>query len=126
MSYNLHQCIGGFVLAMACLAPGAQATNLGVFSDTPYSYFNEKDRSIFHDTLDKALNGAKDNELSHWSNPKTGSAGEITPVRQFQYSGRDCREVKIFNQSHGRRNQSLQVFCKQPDGSWKWEMVNVK
>jgi surface antigen len=126
MSLNLHQIIGGLVLAMVCLAQGAQATNLGVFSDAPYTYFNEKDRKIFHESLDNALNGTKDNELSRWSNPKTGSTGEITPVRQFKRDEHECRELKIFNQSHGRRNQSLQVFCKQPDGSWKWEMVNVK
>jgi surface antigen len=126
MTPNLHQSIGGLLFGMFCLAQGVQAANLGVFTDAPYTYFNEKDRQVFRDTLDNALNGAKDNELRSWSNPATGSAGEITPVRQFERAGRDCREVKIFNQAHGRRNQSLQVFCKQPDGVWKWEMVNVK
>jgi len=126
MTPSLQQCIRGLLIGLACLAQGAQAANLGAFADAPYTYFNEKDREIFHENLNRTLNDAQDNELRTWSNPSTGSAGEITPVRGFERAGQVCREVKMFNQAQGRRNQSLQVFCKQPDGAWKWEMVNVK
>jgi surface antigen len=126
MMPNLQHLITVLLCGVACFAQGVQASNLGVFEDAPYTYFNEKDRRIFHNALDKALNSAPDNELSAWSNPSSGSRGEITPLDHFERAGKNCRQVKIFNEARGRRNQSVQVFCRQADGVWKWEVVPQK
>ena len=112
----------GLIIGLCGFGQWTYAANMGVFADAPYSYFTEKDRQLFHAALDEALNTGKENELRAWTNPESGSRGEITPIKSFERAGKACRQAKIFNQARGRRNESLQVFCRKADGTWKWEM----
>jgi surface antigen len=62
----------------------------------------------------------RDNQPIVWSNPDTGSRGEIRPVRTYQSdSGRICREYTHTVRIEGRPETARGTACEQPDGTWR-------
>jgi surface antigen len=90
----------------------------GTFKDSPAGRFNEEDVRIFSDTSRKALDDGLDNETLRWNNPKTGSRGEVTVLKSFDWKTHRCREVQVHNEADGRKETSLQNFCS-IDGQWR-------
>lgn len=59
-------------------------------------------------------------ETVAWSNPESGNAGTITPVRDGQSSvGRYCREYQQTITIGGRQEQGVGTACQNPDGTWE-------
>jgi surface antigen len=57
----------------------------------------------------------------HWSNPRSGNSGTVTPVREgsHQATGEYCREYQTTINVGGQSQSAYGTACRQPDGSWK-------
>jgi len=58
-------------------------------------------------------------QVAYWTDPGTQYAYAITPTRDFQQSGRYCREYQAVATVGGRKQQTYGTACMQPDGSWQ-------
>jgi hypothetical protein len=96
------------------------ASNLGFLKDAPITRFTGPDLELFNSNLRQALDQTADGDVHRWSNPQSGSAGEIALIRSYDQDGTRCRRTRISNQARGYSEAKTDaVFCKQPDGSWK-------
>jgi surface antigen len=112
------------ILALACSTP-AIAANIGGM-DIPYANFTDKDRAIFHEALDRALDNGADGATLDWSNPETKARGEIKPVKTFDRAGTPCRTVNISNHAKGRSASGPFTLCKDAAGKWKLTPAEAK
>lgn len=69
--------------------------------------------------LEKHLSGMP----AHWSNPESGSEGQVEPVRTFRIAnGQWCREYVLesaLRYGHERHQTRRAIACREPDGTWK-------
>lgn len=110
------------MLSAAFTMPAHAVANFGTYSflkNTPAQQFTDEDWKMFEDTLNGALNEAADGASKTWENPNTKASGEIKILKTVKKGDMDCRELKITNQSKDRKRTTGQIFCKQPDASWK-------
>jgi len=112
-----------FATACALAAPGAAAQNwVTLLKNTPAESFDDEDLRLFLDTARKALDGgAPENQPLGWENPKSRNRGEITVLRSFEWKGRSCKEVRVRNESRGRKSDNRRSLCKVDD---RWRLVS--
>jgi surface antigen len=68
----------------------------------------------------QTLEYAPDHVPVSWTDPDTGNAYRVTPVRTYPTGeGRYCREYQMDAVIGGRRQQIYGSACRQPDGSWQ-------
>jgi surface antigen len=91
----------------------------GLQRDIPYANFTDKDREIFQEALDGALDKDADGRDRSWSNPATKAHGNLKALRSFEREGLPCRTLTISNSAKGRSASGPFTFCKQPAGQWK-------
>ena len=108
-------------LALNTWLTSTPAHNAGVsfLKEAPVRFFNEEDRRLFKEAVQRTLEKVPDGEISSWKNPATESAGVMKPIRTYQDNGTTCRTVEILNRAAGRTGESVIDFCKQADGKWK-------
>jgi surface antigen len=53
-----------------------------------------------------------------WTNPDSGRAYEVTPVRTYYRQARACREYNTQVIIDGRRQTMVGQACRNPDGTW--------
>jgi len=104
------------ILCLAC-AP-ALAQWVGLLKNTPAERFDEEDMRLFLDAARKAMSELPVNETIHWENPATGSKGDLTVRKIFEWKERPCREVGVRNEAGGRKGSSVQTLCR-VDGKWR-------
>jgi surface antigen len=69
---------------------------------------------------DAERRSVRNNRPVIWSNPETGSRGEIRPVRTYQSSsGQICREYTHTIHIEGKPETARGTACEQPDGTWR-------
>ena len=107
-----------FSLLLALASGLAQAQYASLLKDSVAQRFDDEDLRMFLDAARQALHGAPENETLKWQNPKTRHGGEITLLRNFESEGRQCKEVKVFNQAQGRKATNNFNLC-QVDGKWR-------
>ena len=105
------------VAAMLLATPALAQNWVNLLKNTPAERFDEEDLRIFMDTARKALDERKEQTLN-WENPKTRARGEITVVRLFEWKALPCREVRIYNETPGRKGTNTRHLC-QVDGKWR-------
>ena len=56
-----------------------------------------------------------------WSNPDSGHAGSVVPIRQGTEvnSGAYCREFQTMVNVNGHQQTAYGTSCRRPDGSWE-------
>jgi len=109
------------LIGAACtlVAPGASAQNwINLLKNTPAENFDDEDLRLFLDAARKTLNEAPDNQPVTWENPKSRSRGEMTVLRTFESKGNACKEVRVRNESRGRRSDNRKTLCK-VDERWR-------
>lgn len=80
----------------------------------------DKADMIFAQQATQQAHSAPIGESVAWSNPESGNAGVITPVRDGQSSaGRYCREYQQSITIGGRQEQGVGTACQNPDGTWE-------
>ena len=80
---------------------------------------DDRDRRMANDAAQGAFETAPSGKAVAWSNPDSGHAGTVTPVRTFQSNGNYCREFQQTVTIGGRPENSFGTACRQPDGSWR-------
>jgi hypothetical protein len=109
------------VVATAAAARPLMIGNLDFLREAPMTFHDKKDSALFRQTAVETLNDAKDGETRTWSNPETGSSGEVTVVRTLPKTDATCRELRITNRAGGRKETGLWIFCHEPDKE-RWQM----
>lgn len=110
-----------FLLAtgLVLLAGGAFAQNIGgLMKDRPANFFTEEDNRLFRAVWAQVLEDTPDNGTRSWNNPKSGSGGDLTLERTFDWRGNVCKEVRIRNHAQGRKADTTLNSCKM-DGKWR-------
>ena len=80
----------------------------------------DSDRRLAAQTLQKALESAKDGAEADWQNPKTGNRGIATPTKTIIRSdGTPCREFRTEVTNGRDLGVSRGEACRRADGSWK-------
>jgi len=112
-----------FATACALAAPGAAAQNwVTLLKNTPAESFDDEDLRLFLDTARKVLDGGtSENEPVTWENPKSRNRGEMTVLRSFDSKGRACKEVRVRNESRGRKSDNRRILCKVDE---RWRLVS--
>jgi surface antigen len=112
-----------FATACALAAPGAAAQNwVTLLKNTPAESFDDEDLRLFLDTARKVLDGGTpENEPVTWENPKSRNRGEMTVLRSFDSKGRACKEVRVRNESRGRKSDNRRILCKVDE---RWRLVS--
>ena len=112
--------VGAFICAVAL--PTA-ALNLNWLKHSPASYFTEEDWRLSQEAAQKALEDTADGTAINWENKDTGASGSSKPLKSGVKDGLRCRYLKMQNSARGTNADSVFLFCKQQDGTWK---VNSK
>lgn len=87
---------------------------------TAVSEFTDSDWAAFQQRARAALEDGADGVVVDWSNPETGTRGQIKPLATFMYEGRPCRTAAFRTiTGRGTRGQSVYTVCQQEDGTWK-------
>lgn len=74
------------------------------------------DQQIIDVTVQHALEFKPLGEAASWTNPNTGNAGTVTPVRTYQdANGQTCRE---FQQTLGQGAPTVASACRDASGVW--------
>jgi surface antigen len=109
--------------ACAVVLPGASAQNwVSLLKNTPAESFDDEDLRLFLDTARKVLDGgAPENQPVTWENPKSRNRGEMTVLRNFESQGRSCKEVRVRNESRGRKSDNRRILCKVDE---RWRLVS--
>jgi len=97
----------------------AGAQNMGgLMKETPSNFFTPEDNRLFRAAWTKVLEETADKGTQSWSNPQSGSGGELTLERSFEWRGNVCKEVRVRNQAQGRKADTTINSCK-IDGKWR-------
>lgn len=108
-----------FALVSVALIYSCAPSNPNGMSGSFGSAFSETDWTYHKNTLQKALETAKNGITSSWSNPITKNVGTITPIKTFQNSdGTYCRSYIETSVVNGVRGESEGKACRQPGGKW--------
>ena len=112
-----------FATACALAVPPACAQNwVTLLKNTPAESFDDEDLRLFLDTARKVLDGgAPENQPVTWENPKSHNRGEITLLRDFESKGRSCKEVRVRNESRGRKSDNRRILCRVDE---RWRLVS--
>ncbi|MEP1443003.1 MAG: RT0821/Lpp0805 family surface protein [Hyphomicrobiales bacterium] len=54
-----------------------------------------------------------------WTNPNTGTAGQVVSGASYAINGRECRDYTHTLNVNNQPEQLRGVACRQPDGSWQ-------
>ena len=84
----------------------------------------EADQDLYDDALFTALEKHPSGQTIAWTNPDTGTSGNITPVRTFKSkSGLWCREYdSMLTRDEGLESLRA-IACREPQGTWKTRAV---
>jgi surface antigen len=106
-------------VAFAAASTLAQAQNwVGLLKNTPAERFDEEDLGMFLDTARKALNEGADSQRMSWNNPKTMHRGEITVQRTFGWKTYVCKELLVYSEAGGRKENTTYNLCR-VDNKWR-------
>jgi len=108
------------LLLAVAIAPSARAQRFPPFGTRLGPGLRGDDLSIVTDAT-AAMNAAGSRGSRHWSNPKTGTSGTITLVRDFHSAGMACHELRyLLNFTRPTRHQTYTLdWCRTADGAWK-------
>jgi hypothetical protein len=113
-----------FALALGQWITPMQAWALNwypLLQGTPFEQFEEDDLQFFIAASRKTLNETPDHQTVRWENPETGRRGEMTAVESFEWQGRPCRQVRVINESEGKKSNNLLYACKVES---RWKLVS--
>jgi surface antigen len=114
---------GGLIAAAASGSPTAIAGGVilgGLLGGAVGNVLDQRDKQLATQAAQRALETAPSGVAVPWTNPDSGHAGAITPVRTYQVAdGAYCREYQQVVTIGGQPERSYGTACRQPDGSWK-------
>lgn len=99
--------------AVGALAGAAAGKWLGDNLDNP------RDRSIYQDSTQNALETAPIGNKVSWNNPDTGASGYTQPVKTYKSNGRYCREYTQTIIIGGKKQEAVGTACRTEGGHWE-------
>lgn len=79
-----------------------------------------KDVQLMDGAVQRALETNKVGEGSNWSNPDSGHAGTVTPLRTVErWAGRPCRDYQQTATVAGETEVAYDTACRRPNGDWE-------
>lgn len=111
----------GIAVVVLSLAGGYFAAGARIDSDLArIEALRLQDRQQFETALQRALEENVSGTTVEWSNPTTGSGGDVTPVRTFKSSdGQWCREYAYSAVVGDQVETRHAVACRGPAGAWE-------
>ena len=104
--------------AAICSAAIAQ-TGLGFLHDAPVGHFTAEDFAMMQTATATLLNSTDRGATKTWRNPATGNSGSITLLASFTSTeGRDCKRLRVENDTPEISGASTVKVCRFPDGGW--------
>ena len=111
--------LGGAACLLLCVLSGSWASNLSFLSSSPLVYFSADDKKMMMDSVRAALDSSAADAGGSWSNPKTGSSGEVQVTGVFTTSdGVPCKQLKVTNRARGLNSVATYQVCKSKDRGW--------
>ena len=105
--------------ALLAAAPLAAADNwAALFNNSPAEFFDDEDMQMFLATARKTLDGGKVGEPVSWENPKSRHRGNFTVLKDFDWKGKACRQLRVHNEAQGRKSDNTHNLCS-IDGRWR-------
>jgi surface antigen len=109
--------------ALLVAAPLAAADNWSsLFKNGPAEFFDDEDMQMFLASARKTLDGAKVGESIAWENPKSRHRGDFTVLKDFEWKGNRCRQVRVRNEAQGRRSDNTHNLCSIEA---RWRLVSA-
>ena len=108
------------IVVAVCLgfcAPAA-AQWVPMLKNSPAERFDDRDLELFLAAARKTLGEAPENQPVVWENPDTKHGGELTVLRNFEWKGNPCKEVRVRHHADGRKSENNQNLCR-VDGKWR-------
>src|SRR3954469_11309814 len=100
-------------VASAVASFGAAADNwASLFKNGPAEFFDDEDMQLFLGAARKTLDGAAVNQPVTWENAKSKHRGDFTVLKEFDWKGNACREVRVRNEAQGRKSDNTHSLCK--------------
>jgi surface antigen len=80
----------------------------------------KEDTDLIQQAAREQMTGKPVGTTLKWSNSKTGNAGTVTLLENFEHEGRKCRTNKhiITQQARGPKTYVISI-CQNPDGTWQ-------
>lgn len=108
------------LLLGSCADGGEIARTLGL-EPTLYERMTDADVAQAAQTMQDALENARNGETRPWSNAESGNAGGITPTRTFVTdAGVFCRDYRETLTIGGDSAERVNTACRNDDGKWVW------
>lgn len=103
------------------LAATAVGTLVGAFAGRSIGQSLDRADKLYAKSAYQQAQYAPVGQPIHWSNPRSGNSGTVTPVREgsHQNTGEYCREYQTTINVGGQSQSAYGTACRQPDGSWK-------
>src|SRR5215468_3285235 len=114
--------VGGLIAAAAGGGGTAIAASViggALLGGLAGNLLDERDKRMANDAAQRAFETAPAGKAVAWTNPDSGHAGTVTPVRTFESNGGYCREFQQTVTIGGNPESSFGTACRQPDGSWR-------
>ncbi|BAO44747.1 hypothetical protein [Thiolapillus brandeum] len=102
------------ILILSVLSLTCQASNWQWLHNSNLDDLSDADWAVLSQTLQDALNTAKDGETRHWSNLKSGRQGDIMILDTLHDTEMPCRRVRFSPNENG----SPLTFCKGSGEAW--------
>jgi surface antigen len=75
-------------------------------------------RAVEEEDRRRAAIALEQNRQMEWVNQE-GVEYRVVPTQTRYYSGRECRDFRMFAEIDGRPEQVNGTACRRPDGSWE-------
>ena len=107
-----------FVASVVASFSAAANNWSSLFKNGPAEFFDDEDMQLFLGAARKTLDGAAVNQTVSWENPKSKHRGDFTVLKEFDWKGNACRQVRVRNEAQGRKSENSHNLCK-VDGRWR-------
>ncbi len=107
------------LLTLMVCAPLA-AQNLMFLDRSPITYLTEADKQILGQSLEHALQEARDGDVVEWHNPDTGHHGSFRILDTHKDFDTICRNVLIRTYAGGLDGGGRYRLCDAGDNDWRF------
>lgn len=115
---NFHLALSMLVL-VALVAPDAPA-QIDPLAGSGFE-FQEGDRPLLDEALEKQLTDGQIGGIESWNNPESGNHGTMTLQNSYSFESLSCRRIRHDIRIAGKADTFAFVidYCQTPDGTWK-------
>ena len=106
------------LVSLACTPLAAQ--NVMFLDRSPITYLTEADKQILGQSLEQALQEARDGDVVEWHNPDTGHHGSFRILDTHKDFGTVCRNVLIRTYAGGLDGGGRYRLCDAGDNDWRF------